>query len=110
MDFDRKYMEAHGSGRYERLDAAALLSPGRLGGGTLHVLLGNAPGDSGAVHADVRARWMAGDLATRAAMDAVADCARQGRWGAACMCAHGDVGRHRARGCGWEGTDCLQGC
>ncbi|KAG1680374.1 hypothetical protein FOA52_015465 [Chlamydomonas sp. UWO 241] len=78
MDFESAHMAAHGHGRYERLDTA-LLSPARLQGGSLHVLYADNPSDSGRVHADVRARWLAGDPVTRACMEGVAQCARDGR-------------------------------
>lgn len=78
MGFDTSHMEAHGHGRYERLPVS-LLEPANLGGGTMHVLYGDNPSDSGRVHADVRARWLAGEGGVRETMDEVAQCAVKGR-------------------------------
>lgn len=75
MDFDQALMAAQGHGRYERLDPALLPDGGRL-----YLMYCDNPSDSGRVHSTVRQRWLAGDVAVKEGMDAVAQCAVDGRW------------------------------
>ncbi|KAK9806753.1 hypothetical protein WJX72_001492 [[Myrmecia] bisecta] len=71
MDFDRKYMDAHGHGRYEPLDVS-LVPP-------LWLVYAENPSDSGTVHSDVKRRWLDGDPEIYAGMAEVAELAVRGR-------------------------------
>ena len=65
MDFDKEYMRSHDNcGDYTRLPAHKLPR--------LWLIWGDNPGDSGAVHANVRQRYDAGDTDVIEAMNAVA--------------------------------------
>jgi glucuronokinase len=72
MDFDRKFMEANGHGRYEPLDPG-LLPP-------LYVAYrSDLSKISGIYHSNLRARWDAGDPEVHQAMKTFADLAEEGR-------------------------------
>ena len=72
MDFDAEYMRQHANcGRYDRLPAAQLPR--------LWLVWGDNPGDSGTVHANIRARYDAGEPAVVQAMTAVAQLPLEGK-------------------------------
>jgi glucuronokinase len=72
MDFDRDFMERHGHGVYEVLDAKLLPS--------LYLAYRNDLSQvSGLYHSGLRGRWEQGDAEVHAAMRTFADLAEQGR-------------------------------
>ena len=72
MDFDAEYMRSHNNcGRYHRLPVAQLPR--------LWLVWGDNPGDSGTVHANIRARYDAGEPAVVQAMTAVAQLPLEGQ-------------------------------
>ena len=71
MDFDGEYMRTHGNcGRYDRIPAELLPR--------LWLVWGDNPGDSGTVHANIRARYDAGEAGVVQAMSAVAELPLEG--------------------------------
>ncbi|MDR1737846.1 MAG: hypothetical protein LBR66_03395 [Candidatus Symbiothrix sp.] len=72
MDFDKKYMEKHGCGRYERIDTS-LLPPLYLAYKT------DLSKVSGAVLNNLKERYQAGDADTLRALRELADVAEQGK-------------------------------
>lgn len=60
MSFDPAHMQQHGRGRYRSLDPA-VLPPLQV----IYSAAGPSGKDSGAVHSDVRQRWLAGDAGIR---------------------------------------------
>jgi glucuronokinase len=72
MDFDREHFEAHGHGRYEPLDPA-LLPPVYI------AYREDSSGQSGALHAALRARFVAGEAGLHEAMRELAALARGAR-------------------------------
>ncbi len=72
MDFDRDFMDRHGHGTYEVLDAE-ILPP-------LYLAYRNDLSQvSGLYHSDLRGRWEQGDAEVHTAMRTFADLAEQGR-------------------------------
>ena len=72
MDFDREYLEAHGHGRYERLDPKLL--------GSVYIAYdANRAEESGKAHADVKRRFESRQPDIIAAMSEFADIAEKGR-------------------------------
>ena len=72
MDFEREYLEAHGYGRYERLDPKLL--------GSVYIAYdANRAEESGKAHADVKRRFESRQPDIIAAMSEFADIAEKGR-------------------------------
>ena len=72
MDFNSRYFESEGFGRYERLDVSRLPR--------LHLMhLRESGGQSGRIHSDVRRRFLEGDTEVAEAMREFAGIAERGR-------------------------------
>jgi glucuronokinase len=79
MDFQQQHMQDHGCGLYESLDPQLLPR--------LWLVYCDNPSDSDGVHSTVKQRWLAGEPGVVAGMQAVAQCAADGRW--VCVCVGG---------------------
>ncbi|GAX82031.1 hypothetical protein CEUSTIGMA_g9459.t1 [Chlamydomonas eustigma] len=77
MDFDESHMRMKGHGMYERMDPNLLSLQGNPA--LLYIMFADCPSESGAVHADVRQRWLRGDEEIREGMLQLASIAKEGR-------------------------------